>query len=210
MSKISLEPNASGAGTFTLAAPNSNTNRTLNLPDASGNIIAADASTGRFDSSNMPAGSVIQVVSTTKTDTFSATVSGNFVEITGLSATITPTSDSSKILIFVSVTFSETNGNNSLRFRINRDATSIGLPDSAGSRILANFMGFQPSGRKSSTASYTLLDLPSTTASIDYSLLVTNDNTNSETLFINRAQDDADNNNRTRTSSTITVMEVAG
>ena len=38
MSKISLEPNASGAGTFTLAAPNSNTNRTLNLPDASGTV----------------------------------------------------------------------------------------------------------------------------------------------------------------------------
>ena len=38
MSKISLEPNASGAGTFTLAAPNSNTNRTLNLPDESGTL----------------------------------------------------------------------------------------------------------------------------------------------------------------------------
>ena len=38
MSKISLEPNASGAGTFTLAAPNSNTNRTLTLPDEEGTV----------------------------------------------------------------------------------------------------------------------------------------------------------------------------
>ena len=38
MSKISLEPNDSGAGTFTLAAPNSNTNRTLTLPDESGTV----------------------------------------------------------------------------------------------------------------------------------------------------------------------------
>ena len=40
MSKISLEPNASGAGTFTLAAPNSNTNRTLNLPDEAGKLLS--------------------------------------------------------------------------------------------------------------------------------------------------------------------------
>ena len=39
MSKISLEPNASGAGTFTLAAPNSNTNRTLTLPDEAGSVL---------------------------------------------------------------------------------------------------------------------------------------------------------------------------
>ena len=45
MSKISLEPNASGAGTFTLAAPNSNTNRTLTLPDEAGKIL----STGNDD-----------------------------------------------------------------------------------------------------------------------------------------------------------------
>ena len=42
MSKISLEPNASGAGTFTLAAPNSNTNRTLSLPDESGILLNTD------------------------------------------------------------------------------------------------------------------------------------------------------------------------
>ena len=40
MSKISLEPNASGAGTFTLAAPNSNTNRTLTLPDEDGTVLS--------------------------------------------------------------------------------------------------------------------------------------------------------------------------
>ena len=43
MSKISLEPNASGAGTFTLAAPNSNTNRTLTLPDEAG-VVLTDTS----------------------------------------------------------------------------------------------------------------------------------------------------------------------
>ena len=40
MSKISLTPNASGTGTFTIASPNSNTSRTLTLPDADGALLA--------------------------------------------------------------------------------------------------------------------------------------------------------------------------
>ena len=38
MSKISLEPNDSGAGTFSIVSPDSNTNRTLTLPDESGTV----------------------------------------------------------------------------------------------------------------------------------------------------------------------------
>jgi hypothetical protein len=32
MSKIKIEPNASGSGTLTISAPNTNTDRTLSLP----------------------------------------------------------------------------------------------------------------------------------------------------------------------------------
>ena len=45
MSKISLEPNDSGAGTFSIVSPDSNTNRTLNLPDEAGKLL----STGNDD-----------------------------------------------------------------------------------------------------------------------------------------------------------------
>ena len=38
MSKIALTPNASGTGTLTVAAPNTNTDRTLTLPDATGTV----------------------------------------------------------------------------------------------------------------------------------------------------------------------------
>jgi hypothetical protein len=40
MTKIAITPNAAGTGTFTIAAPNSNSNRTLNLPDAAGTVLA--------------------------------------------------------------------------------------------------------------------------------------------------------------------------
>jgi hypothetical protein len=45
MSKIALQPNNSGNGTFTIASPDSNTNRTLTLPDASGTLFAGAIAT---------------------------------------------------------------------------------------------------------------------------------------------------------------------
>ena len=44
MSKIALTPNASGTGTFTIVSPNSNTDRTLTLPDAAGTVLIEDGS----------------------------------------------------------------------------------------------------------------------------------------------------------------------
>lgn len=38
MSRIALTPNASGTGTLTIAAPNTDTDRTLTLPDATGTV----------------------------------------------------------------------------------------------------------------------------------------------------------------------------
>jgi len=41
MSKVKIEGNASGTGTFTIAAPNSNTDRTFNLPDEAGTVLTS-------------------------------------------------------------------------------------------------------------------------------------------------------------------------
>lgn len=43
MSKIALEGNALGTGTFTIASPNSNTSRALTLPDAAGAVVVDSA-----------------------------------------------------------------------------------------------------------------------------------------------------------------------
>ena len=39
MSNIVLQPNANGTGNITIATPNTNTDRTLNIPDVAGNIV---------------------------------------------------------------------------------------------------------------------------------------------------------------------------
>ncbi len=54
---------------------------------------------------SIAANKILQVVSTTKTDTFSA-ASASFTDITGLSLSITPSSTSSKILVMVSLRMS--------------------------------------------------------------------------------------------------------
>jgi hypothetical protein len=41
MSKVVIQGNASGTGNFTIAAPNSNTNRTLTLPDETGTVVSS-------------------------------------------------------------------------------------------------------------------------------------------------------------------------
>ena len=42
MSKVKIEGNASGTGTLTISAPNTNTDRTITLPDGAGEILLAN------------------------------------------------------------------------------------------------------------------------------------------------------------------------
>jgi len=122
MSKVVIQGNASGTGNFTIAAPNSNTDRTFNLPDAAGTVDRLER-----------AGNVLQVVQTVKTDTFSTTALGSSpADVTGMSVSITPSSSSNKILVMV-------NGmggynNYQVMVRLVRDSTPISIGDANGSR----------------------------------------------------------------------------
>lgn len=95
MSKISLTPNASGTGNFTIASPATNTDRTLTLPDNTGTILTSASNT------NFPAGSVLQVVNSSTTSGVISTTSTSFVT-TNFSLSITPTSASSKVIVIFS------------------------------------------------------------------------------------------------------------
>jgi hypothetical protein len=52
MTKIAITPNPNGSGTFTIAAPNSNTDRTLTLPDAAGEVLTT-GSAGAITETNL-------------------------------------------------------------------------------------------------------------------------------------------------------------
>jgi hypothetical protein len=62
MSLVAISGNASGTGTLTIAAPNTNSNFTLTLPQNTGTLIST-ASTGQvIPKAALPTGSVLQVV----------------------------------------------------------------------------------------------------------------------------------------------------
>jgi hypothetical protein len=61
MSKIALSGNASGTGTFTIASPNSNSDRTLSLPDTSGEMYNQGNILGTVSQSGgVPTGAIIE------------------------------------------------------------------------------------------------------------------------------------------------------
>ena len=150
-------------------------------------------------------GKVAQVVSTSKTDTFTS-ASTSFTDITGLSVSITPTAATSKVLVIAQVSGSMDTGVASLFFRMMRDSTAINIGDTAGSRQRATF-GFSntiQSESVSGTASF--LDSPATTSATTYKMQGMN--SSAGTFYINRSKQDADTVNYSRSASSITVMEI--
>jgi hypothetical protein len=158
MSKVAITGNVSGTGTLTIAAPNTNTDYTLTLPTNTGTILTNATTTG------FPAGSVLQVVqATTSTEVSTSSAAPTYVD-TGLSASITPSSASSKILVCVNhgtVTKSSGNANNRLFIRIMRGSTEISL--------FGNGLNYTATALQvRSSASFAYLDSPATTSSTTY------------------------------------------
>jgi len=152
-------------------------------------------------------GKVLQVVQTVKSDTFSSS-SSSWTDITGLSASITPSSASSKILIMYSIVASES-ASQFATFRIARNSTGIGVGDASGNRQTATTSAWGGGANNySNSQSVQYLDSPSTTSSTTYKVQVIS--TASQTIYINRNVRDNDASYEPRTISTITVMEIAG
>lgn len=153
------------------------------------------------------AGGVLQVVSVTKTDTFSSAATA-YTDITGLSLSITPVSTSSRILIVANLSTVEPATNN-LFLRFVRDSTPIAVGDAAGSRVQAT-SGFRyPTSDNGGIGAVGMLfvDSPSTTSATTYKIQM---GLQGGTGYVNRTADDLNNSGRGRYVSTLTAMEIAG
>jgi hypothetical protein len=167
-------------------------------------------STGALASAGLPTGCVLQVVSTSKTDTYS-TADAAFTSVPGLSVSITPKSSSSKILILVNMTLGISSDNTS-QTRLLRNATPIDIGAAAGSRTQAsagNYAGSSALVYQIANQNISFLDSPATTSSTTYYVQVRPE-TSASTLYINRDGNDGDIAARGRYASNITLMEVAG
>ena len=155
-------------------------------------------------------GAIIQVIYASKTD-----VGGAFSTLawsdTGLEATITPTTNSNKILIQAKPCLSWDNGTSKVACALFKGSESDPLlrADAAGDRLRAHQGWYMPQNSYQGVPfALDYLDSPSTTSPTTYKVRVSAlDNTGS--IYLNRGTDyDTDATNHFRTVSTITLMEV--
>lgn len=153
-------------------------------------------------------GKVLQVVSTALTSTYTdSSASGTLTTITGLSATITPSATSSKILVLASVSVGGTDGSRFVFGLTGGNTATAYIGDTAGSRkrVATGQIPAEPNGLMQ--VSLMFLDSPATTSSTTYSVQTAA--IAGETVYVNRAGTDTDNANHCRGASTITVMEIS-
>ena len=181
-----------------------------NWEDSNGTPIL-DGTNLSLPSSAMPAGSILQVVSATKVDAFTVSVTSDFVDITGLNATITPSATSSKILVLASIAVARDDAGSIARnniVSIFRGSTNLAAPTTAVTNPIGD--GFQTANEFRSTHTIlnvpvNFLDSPSTTSAVTYQAK-TLGNANGGAFYVNRNEP----NEYWRTVSTITLMEIAG
>lgn len=165
---------------FNLAqlANNLNTSGQLDATDGLNGLVANAnlASSGTASSSTFlrgdrtwqavpTSGRILQSITVTKTDGFT-TSSTSWVDITGMSLTITPTASTSKILILTSM--SHDNYTNASGIQIVRNGTAL-LTSTAGSPYVGFFWGWDNNtGIMAKSVSINILDSPATTSALTY------------------------------------------
>ena len=184
MADIVLTGNTSGA--ITVAAPAVAGTNTLTLPANTGTVLTDTAP---------KTGNVLQVVQGNST-TFTSSSSSTYSDL-GLSANITPSSTSSKILVLVNLIGVGKNTNNTkVSAKLVRGATDIDVfsTESAQNTFTSQL--------DIGSLNATVLDSPATTSSTTYKIQVAS-TANSTQIFIN-------NISGSLVGSTITLMEIAG
>ena len=153
------------------------------------------------------AGRVLQVVSTTLTTGFSASVNNSFSAVTGLTAIITPSSSSSKIMVLVTMTVGS--DTNYLNAQLTKGGTAISgaIATTAGNRSLGTSAAWPVQTYGTYAMAFNYLDSPATTSATTYGVQIGNNS--SATVCVNQSQSDDNVAGRTRGTSTITVMEIA-
>ena len=208
---------------ITLAKMASGTDGNIISYDASGNPVAiATGSDGQVLTSTgagsppafeaLPGGGKIgQVVSETKTSTFSST-SDTMTDISGLAVAITPSATNSKVLVMVNFNISTDLDDRFCVFQLVRGSTAISIGASSGNRNVGSVAHVRVAGSGSANAiaEYTInfLDSPSTTNATTYKMQGLVQTDGNPGFRLNMSGADANAVHGFRLASTITVMEV--
>lgn len=135
----------------------------------------------------------------TKTDSFSTT-STSFVDVTGLSVSITPTSTASRILVLFNISMSGSTTNDKYANLV-RGSTAI-AQSTSGTSANSTFYGYTSSTAVLNSWAGTFIDSPASTSSTTYKFQV---RAGSDTAYVNRRGSDTN----IGSISSITLIEVA-
>ena len=172
----------------------------------------------------LPAGTILQVKSVTKTDTASNYSSSNTSWRIGgttgstFGVAITPRSATSKMLITGTLSCSVTGPQYNIGVHVMKytgsgsaEIISGATADAASNRKrVTSVTEMNHSENTQQTAPFNYLDTAGQTTEIIYSLGLNNPSSTSRTVYINRGVTDTDQIYYPRAVSTITVMEIAG
>ena len=154
-------------------------------------------------------GKVLQVVTTFKSDTFTSTAFQTFTDITGFSASITPSLASSKVLILTSLVMGGRQAVNGAAARLMRDSTAIAIGDTAGSRARVTFSTYLSADDDfNGQNGHMYLDSPATTSATTYKWQVYNSSSTIGSVFVNRGELDGNDAGNFRSASSIILMEI--
>jgi len=189
---MSIVLQGSTSGSVTLQEPAVAGSTVLTLPAISGTILTTGSSGQSIPKAALPTGSVLQVVNASY-GTQVSSASSTYAD-SGLSASITPTSATSKILVIVHQTGLFKSGSATrVALRLLRGSTSL-IVFEWGAGTTDSSATISPAG-----SGVTYLDSPATTSAITYKTQLASTNNSSEVRV------NLDNNS----SSTITLMEIA-
>jgi len=164
---------------------------------------------GTIQNTAAVSGVVLQVVSTTKTDTFSTATTGSWVDVTSLSVSITPKFSTSKIFVIVDLALALSTTTDIVQQRLVRGSTAICVGNANGNRNqVSGAAGVISSNSTNAnhTRAFNFLDSPATTSSTTYKIQVFS---NIGTKYVNQCGENADSSTFYTGTSTITVMEIA-
>jgi len=158
------------------------------------------------------AGHILQVVTVNKTDTASSSAGGGGETAQFMSASITPSSSSNKVLVIVNANIGCNTGLG-VAIRIWRDGATPSAGtlngDSAGSRRYVGSADRVYDNTAMTNIHYSYLDSPSTTSSTTYGFVGLHQSASTKTITLNYSETESDSTAYHRAISSITLMEVA-
>ena len=170
-----------------------------------------------------PTGAILQVVQKAVTSAYAASIGSTETVPTGMFATITTTSNSSKVLVFVNMTLLIDTSYNGSQWKLRRNSgtndvtvsgsSNIFVGDAASNRDQAT-MGLQGVTKDSNhlngySVGTQFLDTPGNAGAYTYFVAFRDTVSSDNFFYLNRGFNDSDNQDQPRGTSSMTLIEVA-